>query len=190
MLRAAIAAAVDRSALSNVIFQKQGEVTASLLPANVSGYSFLFPVERDVKKASALRGGLAPRPLVLSFEGGATMQLAAQRIALNLSEAGIAAQVANGDQRGDLSLTTLSLESRDARSALAAMLRRAGQTIPPVDAAPASLFIAEHEFLSRDTLIPLLYLPRSYAISARVRDLRLAVDGRSDLADASLEGAP
>ena len=31
-LRAAIALAVDRGALSNVIFQKQGEVTASLLP--------------------------------------------------------------------------------------------------------------------------------------------------------------
>ena len=31
-LRAAIASAVDRSALFNVIFQKQGEITASLLP--------------------------------------------------------------------------------------------------------------------------------------------------------------
>src|SRR5579871_1803788 len=38
-VRAAIAAAVDRSAIYNVIFQKQGEVTASLLPQRLTGYS-------------------------------------------------------------------------------------------------------------------------------------------------------
>ncbi len=44
-LRGAIAAAVDRSAIYNVIFQKQGEVTASLLPQRISGYSFLLPTD-------------------------------------------------------------------------------------------------------------------------------------------------
>ena len=57
-LRGAIAAAVDRSALYNVIFQKQGEVTASLLPQRLTGYSFLFPTDRDLNKAHELRGGL------------------------------------------------------------------------------------------------------------------------------------
>ena len=57
-LRGAIAAAVDRSALYNVIFQKQGEITASLLPQRLTGYSFLFPTERDLNKAHELRGGL------------------------------------------------------------------------------------------------------------------------------------
>ena len=58
MMRAAIAASIDRSALSNVIFQKQGEVTASLLPQSLTGFSFLFPVDRDLNKAHELRGGL------------------------------------------------------------------------------------------------------------------------------------
>src|SRR6185437_14311510 len=42
-LRESIALALDRVALFNVIFQKQGEVTASLLPNALSGYAFLFP---------------------------------------------------------------------------------------------------------------------------------------------------
>ena len=46
-LRAAIALSIDRGALSNVIFQKQGEITASLLPSALTGYSFLFPADRD-----------------------------------------------------------------------------------------------------------------------------------------------
>ena len=85
--------AVDRSALFNVIFQKQGEVTASLLPQAVTGYSFLFPTDRDLNKAHELRGGATPPPLKLSVEGNGTMQLAAQRIALNLREAGFNVQI-------------------------------------------------------------------------------------------------
>jgi peptide/nickel transport system substrate-binding protein len=50
-LRQAIAFAVDRSALFNVIFQKEGEPTASLLPADLTGYAFLFPTERDLTRA-------------------------------------------------------------------------------------------------------------------------------------------
>ena len=38
--REAIALAVDRAALYNVIFQKQGEMTASLLPDALTGYAF------------------------------------------------------------------------------------------------------------------------------------------------------
>ena len=95
-LRAAISLAIDRGALSNVIFQKQGEVTASLLPAALTGYSFLFPTARDLNKAHELRGGLAPPPLTMIVEGDGAMQLAAQRIALNLHEANFTVQVVRG----------------------------------------------------------------------------------------------
>ncbi|MDR3773571.1 MAG: ABC transporter substrate-binding protein, partial [Terracidiphilus sp.] len=78
-LRAAMALAVDRSALSNVIFQKQGEITASLLPAELTGYAFLFSPDRDLNKAHELRGGVTPPVLTLAAEGGPAMQLAAQR---------------------------------------------------------------------------------------------------------------
>src|SRR5208337_5026695 len=69
VLRAALAESIDRGALSNVIFQKQGEITASLLPQSLTGYAFLFPADRDLNKANELRGGLTPPPLTLAADG-------------------------------------------------------------------------------------------------------------------------
>jgi len=39
-------------------------------------------------------------------------------------------------------------------------------------------------------IVPLLYLPRAYAVGGRVRDLRLGADGTPQIANASLEDAP
>ena len=193
-LRAAISFAIDRGALSNVIYQKQGEVTASLLPAEMSGYSFLFPIDRDLNKAHQLRGGLTPNPLILSSQGSPMMQLAAQRIALNLHEAGFNVQMAQGVQRGDLNLRAFALQGRDPQSTLESLIqsmpRAAGQGITVTNPSPAALYKAEREFLERKTLIPLLYLPRAYAASGRVRDLHLDAAGTPDLANASLEDTP
>jgi len=192
MLRGAISQAVDRSALSNVIYQKQGEVTASLLPAEISGYSFLFPTNRNLNKAHELRGGIAPPTLPISAPGDPAIQLAAQRIALNLREAGFNSQVTTGAQRGDLNLRAFALECRDGQSCMEELLRMEGGTAGFAETAPgpAALYKVEREFLDRKTLIPLLYLRRSWGASGRVRDLHLDVAGTPDLADASLEDAP
>jgi len=191
-LRAAIALAVDRGALSNVIFQKQGEVTASLLPSALTGYSFLFPTERDLNKSHEKHGGLTPPPLTLAAEDGGTMQLAAQRLALNLHEAGFNVRVvaAGGAQPADLALRTLPLASNQPRAALESILRGAGLQTPVPEQPPAGLLQVERNFLDAHTLIPLLYLPRAYAVGGRVRDLRLSTDGAPLLAEASLQDAP
>ena len=191
-LRAAIALAVDRAALSNVIFQKQGEITASLLPSALTGYAFLFSADRDLNKARELRGGLTPPALTLSTDGGAAMQLAAQRIALNLREAGFNVQVAGSGrpQHTDLVLLRLRLESKQPRAGLETLLRAVGVATPVQENDPAGLYKVEREFLDTHTLIPLLYLPRAWAASGRVRDLRLSPDGEPLLGDASLEDAP
>jgi peptide/nickel transport system substrate-binding protein len=190
-LRAAIALAVDRSALSNVIFQKQGEVTASLLPSALTGYSFLFPTDRDLNKAHEVRGGLNAPALTLAADSNPTMQLAAQRLALNLHEAGFNVQVANAATapHKDLALIQLTLASTQPQPALESMLRGVGVTTPVLESTPAGLYKTEREFLETHTLIPLLYLPRAYAISGRVRDLRLSPDGSPLLADVSLQDA-
>ncbi len=187
LLRQSMALGIDRSALSNVIFQKQGEVTASLLPANLTGYSFLFPVERDLAKAQQLRGGITPPLLTLAAPGDATMQLAAQRIALNLREGGFNVQV-TGDatQHVDLTLREFRLEGNQPQAALESIAGDAGLNPPPPGQGDMALFQSESEILGRYTLIPLLYLPRAFAVSGRVRDLRLNPDGSPDLADASL----
>jgi peptide/nickel transport system substrate-binding protein len=197
-LRAAIALAVDRSALYNVIFQKQGEVTASLLPESLTGYSFLFPTDRDLNKAHELRGGQTPAVLTLSAEGSGAMQLAAQRIALNLGEAGFNVQVtgASAAQHADLLLRRIPMGGGAPGAALEQMLRNLGQVGQPgqfgqavvvPEQTPSALLKAEQDFLSQKTVIPLLELPRAYAVGGRIRDFKLHADGTPDLAGTSLE---
>jgi peptide/nickel transport system substrate-binding protein len=190
-LRAAIAHAVDRSALYNVIFQKQGEVTASLLPQSLSGYAFLFPADRDLNKANELRGGPDPSPLTLRTDGDGAMQLTAQRLALNLSEAGFNVQMAaaNG-QRADLVLTKLPIAGSDPASALAGLLLAAGQSPSVAGGNPEALFRIEQDFLDLYTIVPLLDLPRAYATGSRVHEFELRSDGTPDLASVWVEDAP
>jgi len=184
-LRASIAAAVDRAALYQVLFQKQGEVTASLLPNALTGYSFLFPTDRDLAHALALRGGLTPPPLTLSFNGASGLQLAAERLALNLRDAGFTVRV-NSLQRADLALKAWPLNGGSPSAALQAMLRNFGPNPPVIPEDPSAAYKLEQEFLAQHTVIPLLYLPRAWAVSSRVRDLRITVEGVPDFADLSV----
>ncbi|MGB6973835.1 MAG: ABC transporter substrate-binding protein [Terracidiphilus sp.] len=191
-LRASIAQAVDRSALSNVIFQKQGAIAASLLPQSLSGYAFLFPTARNLEQARALRGGLSAPPLALAVDGDSAMQLAAQRIALNLRDAGFTVRVvsAASSPHPDLALVRLPLAGSAPPAVLETLLRSAGISESVVAQDSTALYKTERDVLALHTLIPLLDLPRAYAIGGRVRDLRLRADGTPDLANASLEDAP
>jgi peptide/nickel transport system substrate-binding protein len=191
-MRQSIAAAVDRAALFNVIFQKQGEVTASLLPEALSGYAFLFPTDRDPDRARTLRGGASLPPLTLAVpDSSAPMQLAAERIALNLHEAGFTIQVAPGwHASAPLTLRREHLEAASPRGALDELLARFGQNSTVTGTDPVSLYQSERNALASATIVPLLWLPRAWAVSDRVRDLRLSPDGLPLFAGASLEGAP
>ena len=187
-LRGAIAAAVDRSALYNVIFQKQGAITASLLPQQLTGYSFLFSGDRDLNKAHELRGGLATGTLTLSTSDDGAMQLAAQRIALNLREAGFNVQVVSS-QHADLRLREFEIALESPAAALEQVLRSAGKDAPVLAESPSAAYEAERTALEQKKLVPLLDLPRAFAYGARVRDLHLRADGMPDLPDASLGDA-
>jgi peptide/nickel transport system substrate-binding protein len=189
-MRQAAALAVDRMAIYNVIFQKQGEVTASLLPQELSGYAFLFPTGRDLNRAHALHGGAFPPPVLLKADpSGATMQLAAERLALNLHEAGFNVRMASPGTSAAMELRLVHLEETSPRAALDEMLASFGQTVTVNGTEPHALWQAESSALRSNTVIPLLWLPRAWAIGERVRDARLSTDGEPLLADASLEGA-
>lgn len=190
-LRSSIAEAVDRSALFNVIFQKQGDLTAALLPQQLTGYAFLFPTSRDLSKAIALRGGLTAPPLKLAVEGSGAMQLAAQRIALNLHDAGFQVQVVSGSTPGaELFLRELPLLGSDPGAAFANLLGSVGLGDSVSAQSPAILYRAEKSILDSHTVVPLLDLPRAWAIGGRIRDFALRPDGLPDLADASVENTP
>ena len=194
-LRAAIALSVDRAALQQVIFQKQAEITASLLPSSLSGYSFLFPADRNLPGALAQRGGMTPPALTLAADNSAAMQLASQRLALNLHDAGFTVKVvplltgAHATQRADLVLRSLPVAGATPASALEWMLHSLGLNTPVAATEPEIAFKAEHNFLEQHTVIPLLFLPRAWATSSRLRDLHLGADGQPDLGDASLADA-
>ena len=192
LLRAAIAASIDRSAIANVIFQRQGEATASVLPQGFSGFSFLFPVERDLNKAHALHGGLAVPTLTLAAEGDGVMQLAAQRIALDLREAGFNAVVASAatGQQPDLLLRRIALQGGKPSAVLDEALHQMREIPVGADPSPAAIYKVERTFLDQHTLIPLVSLPRAYAVGGRIRDLHLLAGGEPDLAGVSLEDAP
>jgi peptide/nickel transport system substrate-binding protein len=190
-LRASIAKSVDCSALFNVIFQKQGYLTAALLPQQLTGYAFLFPTGRDLNKALALRGGRTPPPLKLSVEGDGAMQLAAQRIALNLRDAGFQVQVLSGNAPGaELFLRKFPLAGNNPAAALAVLLRSAGLDDPVSAQSPAGLYHDEKDILNSHIVVPLLDLPRAWAVGGKIREFTLLPDGSPDLADASLESAP
>lgn len=189
-MRQSAALAVDRAALYNVIFQKQGEVTASLLPQQVSGYAFLFATDHDLNRARSLRGGAFPTPLLLGTEsGGATMHLAGERLALNLHEAGFNVRMAPLGTPAAITLRLVHLEGIDPRAALDEMLAAFELNITVNGVNSRSLCQAESSALQPDTVVPLLWLPRAWALGERVRDIRLSPDGEPLLADVSLEGA-
>ncbi len=55
-LRQALAASIDRGALSNVLFQGGAEPAGGLLPNWMAGYEFLFPTNVDMARARQVRG--------------------------------------------------------------------------------------------------------------------------------------
>jgi hypothetical protein len=165
------------------------------LPDALTGYSFLFPAARDLARAQTLHGAGSGAPLTLVLEdANPTMQLAAERVALNLREAGFRVQVAgmpNAEANGtpDLTLKRIHLESSNEQAALEQMLAGFGQSLTDESADPAALYRMEASFVETHQVVPLLYLPRSYAVGARVHGLRLSPDGVPLLADVSLEDA-
>lgn len=190
-LRESIALALDRTSLFNVIFQKQGEVTASLLPDAVSGYSFLFPTSANTVRSRELRSSQA-LPLHLSVDSSdAVLQLVAERLALNLRDTGwtvrVVPQAANPN--AELALRLVHVEAGDTASALRETLADFGGAPRDDSSDPSALYRAERTFLQSHTVVPLLYLPRAYGVGGRVRNLALGPDGRPLLPSVYLEDA-
>jgi ABC-type transport system substrate-binding protein len=189
--REAIAAAVDRESLWSVIFHKQGEPSAALLPNAISGYAFLFPTDRNIARATQLASTVRAPLMLTEQPGDGLMQLAADRLALNLHEAGLNVQVRSTNvNTADIVLTRLHLEAADRRAALHELLQQLGHDTDDGSGDPASLYRVEREFLAGHTAVPLVWLSRSYGVSARVRGLELAPDGTPLLANVSLKAVP
>jgi ABC-type transport system substrate-binding protein len=190
-LREALALSLDRASLLNVVFQKQGEITASLLPNWLSGYSSVFKTAPNLARAKELRAQLNRVPeLTLSVDGGdPLLQLIADRLALNARDAGIAVRTLPSPGRSTLRLVRVHVEETNPAAAYVDVTGQLGLA----ERAPAddivAVFRQEQELLAKRSVIPLLYLPRGVAYSPRVHELAISSDGALRAADFWLEDA-
>lgn len=182
-VREALAAAFDRAALFNVVFQKQGEITASLLPNWLSGYSFVM-----TKVPQRTRDSHSSIDLTMTVEGSdPVLQLIAERLALNAREAGITIRTSTTPARSALRLTRVHVEETNPAAALSSTVSQLAPAERVTTNDVVAVFHQEQDILAKRTVIPLLYTPRAVAYSSRVNELSLSSDGLLRSADFWLE---
>jgi ABC-type transport system substrate-binding protein len=179
-LRQAISLAIDRASIADVILQRQAVVAGGLLPNWLSGYAFLFPVAMDLPKAKALvaatrREVSRPAPLVLVYDSDdMEARAVADRVAVNLKEAGIAVQILGQAATGkitpvDMRLVRRRIATADPGTALSALLNSFGE--PAVDLETLEqTYSAERTPIDLFHIIPLVHDSESYGLSPQVRD--------------------
>ena len=169
-VREALALAVDRSAIHNVLLQRQGEISGAVLPQWLSGYAFLFPATADLGRARELARGA--RPISLGV-GDTTARPIAERIALNARDAGLAVSVTPQPGSADVALVELRIASMDPAKALAGIAAAIGLPTPAraslETASPEQTYAAERALLETFRVIPLIHLPDVYGAGPRVK---------------------
>jgi hypothetical protein len=204
-VREALAQAIDRGSIVNFILQKNGEAAGVLLPQWSSGTAFLFSTAMDAARAKELWAQIAGSPkLVLGYDSGDPLeQSVAERIVVNAREAGIllgaqaipvagatGAATANFDAR----LVRLRMPSPLPRAALMNFLATLGPaagidaSVLPDPATPEDIYNRERTVVSSYRVVPLVWLPQVYGLSARVRNWKAPGPGETwPLADVWLE---
>ncbi len=193
-VREVIASTADRNAIQTVLLQRQGEATAALLPQWMSGYAFLFPSARDLPHALQVRAELPPVPaLTLVYDSADPLaQQVAERIALNVREAGLNIQtfgemmsVRSGN--ADMRLVRVHLASADPATALAVITADLDLPAPSPAATPEQFYAAERALLQDFRVVPLVVVPQSVGLGARVHDWTELPSGAWQLEDVWLE---
>jgi len=175
-----ISLAINRASIADVILQRQGVAAGGLLPNWISGYAHLFPVSTDLPRAKELlkatgREVSRPAPLVLVYDSvDADARAIAERVAVNLREIGIVAQV-SGQPAGaknsaaDVRLVRYRMASPDPGLALAEILNSLGELPANLDT-PEQAYAAERAPIDAFRVIPIVHVPESYGLSPQVRD--------------------
>jgi peptide/nickel transport system substrate-binding protein len=171
-VRRALALSIDRAAMRNVLLQKQGDITAALLPQWLSGYAFAFDPAPDVARARALAAAVSPqdRTVALAYDPAVTAgRSLAERIAINARDAGLTVQVSTQNPQADLRLTAVRVASLDPSGALARFATDLG--LEPPARQPSYyevLYDNEKKLLDDFRAVPLFHLPDMYVAAPRV----------------------
>jgi peptide/nickel transport system substrate-binding protein len=201
-LREAISLAIDRTSIADVVLQRQGVPAGGLLPNWISGYAFLFPSALNLARTKELltatgREVSRTSPLVLIYDSAdGEARAVAERVAVNLKEAGIAVQLsgqttgaATKPPAGDMRLVRQRIGSPDAAVALPALLDSLGEPSPPLETLEQA-YAAERAPIDAFRVIPLVHVSESYGLSPQVRDWMAPRWGGWRLEDVWLEPAP
>jgi ABC-type transport system substrate-binding protein len=203
----ALSLAIDRVAIVNFILQKTGEAAGGLLPQWSSGTAFLFPAAApsaaDLEHAKELWKQIAPSgALVLGYDSADPLeQSVAERIAVNAKEAGMAVRAlampgaGAGISRGaagrathvDVELVRWRMSSPLPGVALKDFLTRLyseflasfGAAAFPEITSPEDIYKQQRAALNTYRVVPLVWLPQVYGLSARVRDWKAPGPGEN-----------
>ncbi len=205
--RAALAAAINRNAISNVLLQRKSTPATALLPQWLTGYEFLFPDSAGSEQARRLRteaGGTAF--LTLAYDASdPLLKLVADRLAVDARENGIGLQT-----YGDLHVNTRA--GRKASTADAFLLRLPMQSVDAVAAMAAlsddlelpadlhaailstahaeTLFQTERRVLEDSRIIPIAHVAQALWLNNSIHNWQQLPDGEWKIDQVWVEGRP
>jgi len=197
-IREAIADAINRAAISNVLLQRKGAPATALLPQWLSGYEFMFPDKNNPDQARKLRteaGTVAPISLAYDFADPVSKMIA-DRIAVDAREAGITIQPfgdahintrsARKTSNADVVLLHLPLRALDPSAALAAVAEDVDSPPELLSAIlsagrPDELFAAERKALEDYRVVPVAHLAQAVWLNSTVHNWQQLPDGEWNL---------
>jgi len=194
--RELLRASLDRDSIHAAILRRSGAPAASLLPQWLTGYSLLFSGATDPARLQKLKTDAAKaKPLYLAYDPSEpALKAVAERIAVNARDVGLTVQVfaeknPAANTRADVLLVTLPLGSANPTQALVQLAEAARLEQAELLAATGSeaLYAAEQALLADSRLIPVAHLPAPAWLSTRVRNWKLAPDGRWKLEEVWVE---
>jgi ABC-type transport system substrate-binding protein len=205
-VREALARSIDRPAIVNFILQKEGDPAGGLLPQWSSGTAFLFSTAADVPGARDLWAQIGRSPkIVLGYDASDSLEQAvAERIVVNAREAGLAVSTdaitgagSPASVNAGARIVRLRMPSPHPREALTYFISLLGPlagieaVLLPANASAEQIYERERAILSSYRIVPLVWFPQVYGLSARVRDWKPPLAGESwPFADVWLEGSP
>ena len=204
-LREAVSKSIDRGAIVNFILQKEGEPAGGLLPQWSSGTAFLFSTAADPARAKELRTQIGGSPEIrLGYDSGDALEESiADRIVVDARESGIViatdasgSGAASSFSKDDARLVGLPMISPHPAVALANILGALSPlaggdaTAPPELDLPGQVYAAERAALDGFRVAPLVWVPRVYGLSDRVKDWQPPATGEAlPLADVWLDAS-
>jgi peptide/nickel transport system substrate-binding protein len=208
-VRQALGLAMNRAAISNVIFQRRAIAASGLLPQWLTGYEFMFDGAVNIERARELRADAAAfvviNPIALAYDFSDPLaKLVAERIAVDAREAGIVVQpyaeshinskAARMQINADAVLLRVPLQALDPAAALAARIDDLGlfqESAPAILAATRSedLFELERKMVESNRVVPVAHVPQALWLNAATHNWQQLATGTWDLDQLWVEGA-